>query len=167
MTFLYISPYEHIAFQVLRLSSFIFTKKKFTIIFLVKSSKCFDWNNVGPALQTVAQHYFTIRPIYHVIWVVAFLTTGDEIVIVSQLPQINQCIQNDGLLLGHCQTRWINIEAALVSYQVVAVDAGVEESCGGSVCSSVEPASYTINTHRVYHRDMRTTISGKYQMDVG
>ena len=42
-------------------------------------------------------------------------------------------IQNAGLLLGHRQTRWINIEATLVSRPVVAVDAGVEESCVGSV----------------------------------
>ena len=28
----------------------------------------FDWNNVGPALQTVAQHYISIGPMYRVIW---------------------------------------------------------------------------------------------------
>ena len=37
------------------------------------------------------------------------------------------------LLLGHRQIRWINIKATLVSRPVVAVDAGVEESCVGSV----------------------------------
>ena len=37
------------------------------------------------------------------------------------------CIQNVRLLLlGHRQTRWINIEATLVSRPVVAVDAGVK-----------------------------------------
>ena len=35
-------------------------------------------------------------------------------------------IQNGGLLLGYCQTRWINIEATLVNRPVIAVDAGVE-----------------------------------------
>ena len=40
------------------------------------------------------------------------------------MPQSNPCMQNAGLLLGHCQTRWINIEATLV-----AVDPGVEELC--------------------------------------
>ena len=39
---------------------------------MVKSLKGFGWNNVGPASQTVAQHYFTIGPMYRVIRVVAF-----------------------------------------------------------------------------------------------
>ena len=34
--------------------------------------------NVGPASQTVAQHYISIGPMYRVIWVVAFLATGGE-----------------------------------------------------------------------------------------
>ena len=34
--------------------------------------KGLGWNNVGPASQTVAQHYFTIGPMYRVIGVVAF-----------------------------------------------------------------------------------------------
>ena len=42
-----------------------------------KSLKGFGWNNVGPASQTVAQHYFTIG-LY--IRVVAFVTKGDQIV---------------------------------------------------------------------------------------
>ena len=57
-------------------STFVFKKssekKIFTIIFVVKSLKGFGWNNVGPASQTVAQHYFTIVPMYRVIRVVAF-----------------------------------------------------------------------------------------------
>ena len=36
------------------------------------------------------------------------------------------CVQNVGLLFGHRQTRWINIEATLVNRSVVAVDTGVE-----------------------------------------
>ena len=42
-------------------------KNVFTIIFMVKSLKGFDWNNVGPTSQTVAQHYLTIGPMYRVI----------------------------------------------------------------------------------------------------
>ena len=72
----------NITFQVLRLSTFAFNKclEKilFTIIFVVKSLKGFSCNNVGPASQTVAQHYFTIGPMYGVIWLVAFLATWDE-----------------------------------------------------------------------------------------
>ena len=58
------------------LSAYVFKKfsekKIFTIIFVVKSLKGFGWNNVGPASQTVPQHYFTIGPMYRVIRVVAF-----------------------------------------------------------------------------------------------
>ena len=58
------------------LSTFVFKKsseiKIFTIIFVAKSLKGFGWNNVGPASQTVAQHYFTIGPMYRVIREVAF-----------------------------------------------------------------------------------------------
>ena len=105
---------------------------------MVKSLKGFAWNNVGPASQTVARHYFTIGPMYRVIRVVAFLATGDEsvsrIAIAAVLcHKVGLYIQNAGLLLDHRQTRWINIEATLVSRPVVAVDASVEESCVGSV----------------------------------
>ena len=44
----------------------------FTIIFVAKSLKGFGWNIVGPALQTMAQHYFIIDPTYRVIRIVAF-----------------------------------------------------------------------------------------------
>ena len=54
LTFLYTSlmNMSNIIFVVPRLSTFLFKKyseKMFTIIFLVKSSKGCDWNNVGPA----------------------------------------------------------------------------------------------------------------------
>ena len=62
----------NITFEVLRLSSFVFTKclenKIFTIIFVVKSLKGLGWNNVSPASQTVAQHYISNGPMYRVIW---------------------------------------------------------------------------------------------------
>ena len=63
----------------------------------------------------------------------AFLATEDEIVTPSAIATSNLCIQNVELLLGHRQTRWINIKATLVSRPVIAVDAGVEESCIRSV----------------------------------
>ena len=57
---------SNITFQVLMLSTYVFSKCSeiiiFTIIFVVKS-KGFDWNNVGPASQA-AQHYLTIWPMY-------------------------------------------------------------------------------------------------------
>ena len=65
-----------ITFEVPGLNTFVFKqsseKKIFTIVFVVKSLKGFGWNNVGPASQTVAQHHFTIGPMYRVIRVVAF-----------------------------------------------------------------------------------------------
>ena len=66
----------NITFEVPRFSTFVLKKssekKIFTIIFVVKSLKGFSWNNNGPASQTVAQHYFTIGPMYRVARVVAF-----------------------------------------------------------------------------------------------
>ena len=60
-----------IKFQVLRLSNFVFNKCSgiiiFTIIFVVNSiirALRFGWSNVGPASQTVDQHYFTFWPMY-------------------------------------------------------------------------------------------------------
>ena len=64
----------NITFQFLRLSrpTFVFTrcseKYIFTVIFVVESLKGFGWNNVGPASQTVAQHYISIGPMYGAIW---------------------------------------------------------------------------------------------------
>ena len=61
----------NITVQVLRLSTFVFNKCSekyiFTIIFVVKSLKGFSYNNVGPASQTVAQHYISIGPMNRVI----------------------------------------------------------------------------------------------------
>ena len=41
------------------------------LLTLDRQIKGFGWNNVGATSQTVAQHYFTIGPMYRVIWVVA------------------------------------------------------------------------------------------------
>ena len=50
-----------------RLITFVFKKSSekniFTIIFVVRGLKGFGGNTVGPALQTMAQHYSTIGPI--------------------------------------------------------------------------------------------------------
>ena len=48
----------NITFEVPRLSTFVFKN------FVVRSLKGFGWNSVGPASQTVAQHYFTVGPMY-------------------------------------------------------------------------------------------------------
>ena len=47
---------SNITFEVPRLSTFVFKKKIFTIIFVVKSLNDFGWNNVGPASKTLGQY---------------------------------------------------------------------------------------------------------------
>ena len=42
----------------------MFRKKTFTIEYSNSSLKGFGWNNVGPASQTVAQHYISIGQMY-------------------------------------------------------------------------------------------------------
>ena len=65
-TFMYTSPYKHVQYNVpVKKCS---EKIIFTIIFVVRSLKGFAWNNVGPASQTVTQHYISIGPMYRVIW---------------------------------------------------------------------------------------------------
>ena len=67
---------SNITFKIPRSSTFVIKKslekKIFTIIFVVKSLNGFGCNTAGPASQTMAQHYFTIGSMYHVIRVVAF-----------------------------------------------------------------------------------------------
>ena len=62
----------NITFEVPGLSSFIFEKysqkNAFAIKYSDQSFKGFDWNNVGPASQTVAQHYISNGPMYRVVW---------------------------------------------------------------------------------------------------
>ena len=62
---------SNITFQILRFSTFVFNKCSkiiiFAIIFVVNSLKGFGWNNVGPASQTLAQHYISIGPMHRVI----------------------------------------------------------------------------------------------------
>ena len=57
-------------------------------------------------------------------------------------------------MLGRCWAivRHVESEATLVSRPVIAVDAGVEESCNwfGQCWSGVEPASYTMHGLRLW-----------------
>ena len=106
-TFLYTSPYEHVKYNVwspwvgyFRVWK-IFRKKISTIIFVVKGLKGFDWNNVGPASQTVAQYYFTIGLMYRVY--PGSGLSGDE---RSPVWQSEQTRDNHPILL-HC---WASVE---------------------------------------------------------
>ena len=103
-TFLYTSRLNmcNITFQVPRLSNSLnkCSEKINTIIFLVKSSKGFGWNNVGPASQTMAQHYISIGPMYRVIWcswrwdVKVYNRPGDRLVLSHLNQQWLQCWPN-------------------------------------------------------------------------
>ena len=112
-------------------------KKLFTIIFVVKSLKGFGWNNVGPASQTVAQIYFTIGPMYHVIRVVAFrgikchpygsqANTGqspNSVSMMGQRRRLNGIKPAMGCDTGPTLNRyWVGIGVHCV-YQVHRIDA--------------------------------------------
>ena len=64
---------------------------------MVKSLKGFCWNNVA---RTVAQHYFTIGPMYRVIWVAAFRG-------IKRHPYGSQSkhgqLPNSVSMFGHCR----------------------------------------------------------------
>ena len=91
---------SNITFQVLRLSTFVFNQcsenKILTIIFVAKSLKGFDWNNVGPASQTVAQHYISIGPMYRVIWCFWRRDVKASPAAVRKHGTITQCCFNKG-----------------------------------------------------------------------
>ena len=68
---------SNITFQVARLNGCVLKKKNiFTIIFVIESLKGFNWNNIGQASQTVAQHYSSIGSMYRFICPVAILVKG-------------------------------------------------------------------------------------------
>ena len=64
-------------------------------MFVVESSSSFGWNYVRPASQTVAQHYFTIGPMYRVIRVQSPNS-------VSMLVQRRRRWPNNISQLGQC-----------------------------------------------------------------
>ena len=90
----------NITFQVIRLGSLSLRnveKKLFSLIFVVKSLNVFGWNNVGPASQTVAQHYISIGPMYRVVW--CFWRRDEKChphsAAVRKHGTITQCCYND------------------------------------------------------------------------
>ena len=101
----------HITFHVLKLNTFVFNKCSeiliFTIISVVKSLKGFGWNNVGPVLQTVAQHYISIGPMYRVIW--CFWRR------IFKAHQHNATVRPNAVsMMGQRRRLWVNIETVLV-----------------------------------------------------
>ena len=82
----------------------------FTIIFVAKSLKGFGWNIVGPALQTMAQHYFIIDPMYRVIRIVAF--RGESVTRMAVRANTGQS-PNSVSMLGQRGIRLTGIEPAM------------------------------------------------------
>ena len=113
---------SNIKFQVLRLSTFVFNKCSeiiiFTIIFLVKCLKGFGWNNAGPASQTVAQHYISIRPMSRVIWCFWCRDFQGH----QHNAAVRNTVQSPNSVSMKVERRrlWVNIETVLVWCHVFA-----------------------------------------------
>ena len=92
--------------------------KSFTIIFVVKSLTGVDWNNVGPASQTVAQHYISIGPMYRVVW--CFWRRDGKRhphnAAVKNTVQSPKAVS----MTGQRRRLWVNIETALGECHVFA-----------------------------------------------
>ena len=102
-----------LTFQVLILSTLVFNKCSeiiiVMIIFVAKSLKGLGRNNVGPASQTVAQHYISIGPMYRVIWCFCRQVT-------SIMQQSEKTVQSSNAvtMTGQRRRLWVNIETVLV-----------------------------------------------------
>ena len=79
---------------------------------MVESLKGFGWNSVGPASQTVAQHYFTIWPMYRVIWVMAFRGIKRQCTRNAVRANTGQSL-NSVSMLGQRRVRLTSIEPAM------------------------------------------------------
>ena len=82
------------------------------IIFVVKSLKGSGWNNVGPASRKVAQHYFTIGPMYRVIPVEAFRVIKRQCIRMAVRASTGQS-PNSVSKLGQRRIRLTGIETAM------------------------------------------------------
>ena len=72
----------------------------------------FGWNNVGPASQTVAHHYFAIGPMYCVIQVVAFRRIKRLCTRMAVRANTGQS-PNSVSMLGQRRIRLTSIEPAM------------------------------------------------------
>ena len=94
---------SNITFQVFRLSTFVFDNCSEIIIFMiicvVKSLKGVGWNNVGPASQTLGQHYISKRPMYRVIW--CFWAWILKVTRIMQQPEKTVQLPNTVPMTGH------------------------------------------------------------------
>ena len=119
---------SNITFEVARLSIWVFKKCsekiyswyyiRHDIIFL----KSFDWNNVGPASQTVTQHYISFGPIYVLSEWWPFWRRGVKCHQHSnELPANTGQLPNVVSMLGQRRRLRVNIETAyLGEYHALA-----------------------------------------------
>ena len=82
------------------------------LLFVVNSLKGFGWNNVGPASQTMAQHYFTFGIMYRVIRVVAFRGLKHQCTRMAVRANTGQS-PNSVSMLGQRRIRLTGIEPAM------------------------------------------------------
>ena len=105
-----------------RLSTFVFKKcsekKHSRLIIVIRAIKGFGWNSVGPASQTVAQHYISIGPMYCVIW--CFWRRDGEFNPIT-VQQSDNTVQSPNAVSMSGQRRrlWVNIETELGECHVV------------------------------------------------
>ena len=126
LTFLYTTPLNksNVTSQVLRLRRPTFVFKKcseiilFTILFVVKSLKGCGWNNVGPASQTVAQHYISFGTMYRVIWCAG----AGNLKVTSIMRQSEKTVQSPNAvsMTGQRRRLWANIEIVLIECHLFA-----------------------------------------------
>ena len=74
--------------------------------------KGFGWNNVGPASQTVIQHYFTTGLMYRVVRVVAFRGIKRQCTRMAVIANTGQS-PNSVSMLGQLRIRLTSIEPAM------------------------------------------------------
>ena len=102
----------NIRFQVLRLGTFVFEK-------FSKKVTGSGWNNVGPASQTVAQHYINIEQMCREYLV--FLAPGcSSVTSLMQLSENTVQSPNAVKRTGQRRSMWVDIETALLECHVFA-----------------------------------------------
>ena len=123
----------------------------------MRSLKRFSLYDVGPASQTVVQHYFTIGSMYRVIWVVSFMATGNES--VTRIAIASVLCRNVGYVYRMLDCCWAIVRHAgstlkqhWLTVQWLLLTLMWKDHALGQCWSSVEPASYTIDRYRTSNR---------------
>ena len=113
---------------------------------MVKSLQDFGWNNVDPSSQTVAQHYFTIGPMYCVI-------QGQSPNAVSMLGQRRIRLTGIQPTMGcdagptYTSIGWVGLHCV---YWIHRIDTYTDLSVDFTVCSEVKETRGSIHSTDKY-----------------